>query len=64
MKEEYKNLEVAAEYNIGVAKYFPMHKNPFGLNKEEVKNFGYFLESVRDGKYLINDYPTWLKFKL
>ena len=55
MLEEFKNLEKAAQYNIKVSEKFdivPKDKTN-DLSKEEVKNFGYFLESLRDGKPLI-----------
>jgi len=55
MDEEYVDLESAAQYNIAVSYYFPIKKYLYSMNKEEVKNFGYFIESVRDGKYLIKE---------
>lgn len=36
---------VAGEFNIELARHLPAQ----GLSKEEVKNFAYFIESVRDG---------------
>lgn len=55
MQEEFKNLEKAAQYNIKVSENFEIvPKDKINdLSKEEVKNFGYFLESLRDGKPLI-----------
>ena len=36
---------IAGEFNIELAKHLPAN----GLSKEEIKNFAYFIESVRDG---------------
>lgn len=41
----------AGQYNIEIAKRLPYQN----ISKEYAKNFAYFIESVRDGKYLIND---------
>lgn len=41
----------AGLYNIEIAKRLPY----LNISKEYAKNFAYFIESVRDGKYLVND---------
>lgn len=55
LEEEYVNLEKAAEYNILISKNFDIEVNDpeIEITKEDLKNFGYFIESLRDGKYLI-----------
>ncbi|MGN1152801.1 MAG: hypothetical protein ACI4S3_02135 [Candidatus Gastranaerophilaceae bacterium] len=53
MDEEYVNLEAASKYNLEISKNFTIDKENHNLSKEEVKNFGYFIEPVRDGKFLI-----------
>lgn len=57
MDSEYVNLEKAAEYNIAISEKFPVTKSDDDeMSKEDVKNLGYFVESVRDGKSLIRTY--------
>ena len=60
MDEEYVNLEAASKYNLDISKNFFIDKYNDDLSKEEVKNFGYFIEPVRDGKFLIrtNDFDN------
>ena len=56
VQEEYSDLIKASKFNIILARYLPKKKydHPFDtLNKENVKNFAYFIESVRDGKKVI-----------
>lgn len=56
VREEYLDLIKAAKFNIDVAQQIPKRKYDdelHALNKENVKNFAYFIESVRDGKKLI-----------
>ncbi len=56
VREEYLDLIRASEFNINVAGLLPKRKyddSLHALNKENVKNFAYFIESVRDGKKLI-----------
>ena len=55
--KECFDLERAGEYNIQIAKYFPLRpnvKDPSELTKENVKNFAFFIESLKDGKAIIN----------
>lgn len=57
--EEYLDLMKAAEFNIEIAEQIPKRKYDdaqHALNKENVKNFAYFIESVRDGKKVISTY--------
>lgn len=57
MENECFDLEKAGEYNILISKYFPkkaLSYNPIEPNKENVKNFAFFVEGVRDGKFLIS----------
>lgn len=54
MDEEFIDLEKASQYNLAVSEYFDTDKNMFGPTKTEVKNFGYFIESVREGKPVIS----------
>jgi len=55
MDKEIVDLEKASQFNIKIAQEFPTDdgSKKQGLTKTDVKNFGYFIESVRDGKYLI-----------
>ena len=60
---EYIDLIKAAEFNILLAGQLPKRKyddNDYVLNKESVKNFAYFIESVRDGKKVMSS-PEFLK---
>lgn len=61
---EYENLEKAAEYNIKISRYFlkEIDYPDFQINKEDVKNTAYLIESIRDGKYLI-DSPAMITLK-
>ena len=53
--EEYVDLEKASEFNISISKKFPIESdNTKKMSKTDVKNFAYFIEALRDGKYLIN----------
>ena len=56
IENEYENLEKASEYNIKISQYFLKEVDypEFQINKEDVKNTAYLIESIRDGKYLIN----------
>lgn len=56
INNEYENFEAAAEYNIMISKLFSkeIQQPNAELTKEDVKNMAYFLESIRDGKYLID----------
>ena len=56
VQEEYLDLIKASKFNILVSSKLPKRKydDPVGaMNKENIKNFAYFIESVRDGKKLI-----------
>ena len=56
VENEYDNLEKAASYNILISDRFP-RKSKYSnqaLNKEDVKNFAYFIEALRDGKEIIS----------
>lgn len=55
VKNEYIDLEKAAEFNILLSKEFDTYTGNTGkLSKDDVKNFAYFIESIRDGKNLIS----------
>lgn len=56
INNEYLNLEKASAFNIAVNQKFPVNKQSNEITKEDVKNFGYFIESLRDGKYLITSF--------
>lgn len=55
MDKEIWDLEKASQFNIKIAQNFPTDdgSKKQGLTKTDVKDFGYFVESLRDGKYLI-----------
>ncbi len=59
VESEYKDLEKAADYNILVSYKFDVKNRQLSssnaLTKEDVKNFGYFIESLRDGKKIIDN---------
>jgi len=55
VEEEYLDLIKAADFNIHLSKYLPTRKyDDFynTMNKENIKNFAYYIEAVRDGKIL------------
>ena len=54
INNEYVNLEKASTFNIAVSERFPIDKKSNEITKDDVKNLGYFVEALRDGKYLIN----------
>ena len=56
VKEEYLDLIKASDFNIMLSKLLPKRKydDPINaINKENIKNFAYFIEAVRDGKIVI-----------
>lgn len=56
IENEYVDIDKAAEYNIEISKKFkePSYsERTTNANKEDVKNFAFFIESLRDGKLLI-----------
>ena len=58
IQNEYLDLMKASEFNIIVSQELPKryYDDPVNaLNKENVKNFAYFIESVRDGKIVMAD---------
>lgn len=55
VEEEYLDLIKASTFNIQLSKHLPKRKYDDSyntLNKENIKNFAYFIESIRDGKIL------------
>ena len=57
IEEEYMDLMKASEFNIHLSKRLPKRKYDDAynaLNKENIKNFAYFIESMREGKILID----------
>lgn len=62
MDEEFVNLAKASKYNIAVSDYFPVASCSGGLNKEDVKNVGYLVEAIREGKWVITS-KTGLEMK-
>ncbi len=63
VETEYKDLEKAAEYNILISDVFKKQNKYFNqadsMTKEDVKNFAYFIESLRDGKKVISTYEAY-----
>ncbi len=57
IEEEYLDLMKASEFNIHLSKHLPKRKYDdvySALNKENIKNFAYFVESMREGKILVD----------
>ena len=57
IEEEYMDLMKASEFNIHLSKRLPKRKYDDAynaLNKENIKNFGYFIEAMREGKILVD----------
>ena len=57
LENEYQNLEKATEYNKFIAANFKDKKNTSEneLSKQAVKNFAFLIESIREGKILVEN---------
>lgn len=53
VKYEYRDLERAARFNEEISTYFDTYRHSDNITKEDVKNFGFFIEPYRDGKEVI-----------
>lgn len=56
MEEEFVDLKRASMYNIEVSKYFPVEADLGKLSKEDVKNLGYVVEAIREGRWVISSF--------